>query len=414
MSLRETLIQYFQEGVRQESSLIGVELEQFIVHADSGKAAFYGERGGVRDVIRKMMALYPGAVPIEGEDLLGFVTDHFTVTLEPAAQLEISTSPAGSIRELARILKGGLEKLESVLLPMGLKACACGCQMESRVDEIPLIPKERYRLMDRHFQSTGNGGREMMRGTCSTQAAVDYTSEEDFRVKLQAAHYWLPALMLLMDHADRFQGEPLTGFLKRYDIWERTDPARCGILPGVFSPSYGFGEYAEFLERMPLILKETENGEVYTGFQTAGEIYENKEPDEEETEHILSMAFPFVRVKHYLEIRMADSVPFKYVTAYGALLKGLLYSKGALSHVQEQINAEGITEERLRDTMHELMQKGWEGSIYGRPARAFVRETLKMAGRDLEAEDRAFLEAFREVVDCSGIGNVEARMVCGL
>lgn len=39
------------------------------------------------------------------------------------------------------------------------------------------------------------------------------------------------------------------------------------------------------------------------------------------------MAFPEVRLKTYLELRMADSVPMNLMLAYCALLKGLLYSE---------------------------------------------------------------------------------------
>ena len=407
MKLHEALLRFFESSAKREGSLIGVERETFILHVGSGRAASYDEPGGVREVVQKLMVLYPGAKPYQGEDLLGFGTDRFAVTLEPAAQLEISTSPSDSIRELGEILQDFSEKLTSVLTPMGLTACNCGCQPESPVDTIPLIPKERYRLMDRHFLSFGHGGREMMRGSCSTQVSLDYTSEEDFRLKVQAAHYWLPVLMLLMDLGSRFQGEPVSGFLKRNDIWERTDPDRCGILPGVFSPSYGFTDYVQFLERMPLILRETRSGAEYTGFQTVQEIYQDKEVGEKEILHILSMAFPYVRLKQYLEIRPADSVPIKYALAYCALLKGLLYSPEALALVQERIATEGVTEKQVQDTMQGLMRAGWAGTIYGRPADTFIRDALQLAGQSLNEEERSYLHAFSEVVDCKGIENVE-------
>lgn len=38
------------------------------------------------------------------------------------------------------------------------------------------------------------------------------------------------------------------------------------------------------------------------------------------------MTFLDVRLKHYLEIRGADSMPFGYVMAYLALIKGIFFT----------------------------------------------------------------------------------------
>ncbi len=42
---------------------------------------------------------------------------------------------------------------------------------------------------------------------------------------------------------------------------------------------------------------------------------------EEEIEHMLSMVFPDVRLKNYIEIRMADSLPKEEAFAYTALIR---------------------------------------------------------------------------------------------
>ena len=55
-----------------------------------------------------------------------------------------------------------------------------GYQPASKVETLSLIPKERYRFMDRYFEKIGPYGRQMMRGTAATQVSIDYFSEEDF------------------------------------------------------------------------------------------------------------------------------------------------------------------------------------------------------------------------------------------
>lgn len=397
---------YLREGIKSEASFIGVEIEQFIVKRETKEAVSYYGPGGVKEIVEKLMAMYPGSEPIMGEDLLGFTAEHFTITLEPAAQIEISIFPMHSVCCLEEISKDYFEKLDSILAPMGLEALCVGCQPESKVDDLDLIPKERYRLMDMHFQKTGTGGRQMMRGSASVQTSMDFTSEEDFRKKLQTAHFFAPAWMLLCNNAKRFQGEDISGYLKRYDIWDRTDPARCGILPGVFSEDYKFEDYIGFLADMPMIFVEENGKEVYTGFKTTSELFAGKVPDETEIQHILSMAFPHVRVKKYLEIRVADSVPVPYMLAYCALVKGLMYSDEVLSNVQKQIRKDHIDEKALDAAFRDLMVNGWNGSIFGHPVRVFIQKMLDTAKENLSDTEGRYLESFYKVLQCGGICEV--------
>lgn len=397
---------YLKKGIKPEASYIGVEIEQFIVDCETKKAVPYSGPGGVKEIVKELMALYPDSEPIMGEDLLGFVTECFTITLEPAAQMEISIFPMHGIRCLEEISRDYFEKLDSILAPKGLEALCVGCQPESKVDDLELIPKERYRLMDMHFLKTGTGGRQMMRGSASVQISMDFISEDDFRKKLQLAHFFAPAWMLLCNNAKRFQGEDIQGYLKRYDIWDRTDPARCGILPGVFSEKYGFDDYTDFLAKMPMIFVEEEGKEVYTGFRTTAELFAEKIPDEKEIQHILSMAFPHIRVKKYLEIRVADSVPIQYMLAYCALVKGLMYSDEVISQVQKQIRADHIDEVALDSAFRNLMVNGWNGSIYGHPARVFIQKMLDTAKANLNDEEDRYLESFYKVLQYGGICEV--------
>ena len=404
----DALVTYFEDGCKKEATSIGVELEQFIVDSDTHLAAPYAGENGVRAVTEKLMQFYPDAEPIIDEDLLGFLTKDFSITLEPAAQLEISVFPMQTVEDLGEIFLDFQKNLTKVLSTMNLTAMAVACQPESNVDDLDMIPKERYRLMDMHFQKVGTGGRQMMRGSCSTQVSVDYLSEDDFRRKLQAVTYFAPALMLLTDHANRFQGTDLTGHLMRSDIWERTDPIRSKILPNVFSPTYGFQDYAEFLGNIPLIFRITEEGYEYTGFQTVSELYADRAPTEDELLHILSMGFPHVRLKHYMEVRVADAIPDPYIMGYCALVKGLLYNDEVLTLAQKRITAEYITNQTVENTIVGLRKDGWNGTIYSHPAKEFACEVISLAEAVLDEKEKEYLQSMNDVVTYGGIFQVPA------
>lgn len=397
-ALLNTLEAYFRAGIKSSyHQKIGVEVEHFILNEQTGEALPYAGPGGVMEILKALMALYPGAKATGGDHLLGFEVPEFNITLEPAAQLEISIAYMESVTEIEYIYLTFREKLDAVCRAFHACVRTCGTQPVSRVDDLQLIPKERYALMDRYFTEAGTDGREMMRGTCSTQVSIDYFSEEDFRRKIQAAYYFTPLLKLLSDNSPVFQGVRTQGYLKRNDIWDRTDNRRCGVVPGIFAEDYSFADYAAFLAAMPVIFTEKDGLMNYTGLQSTADVYAGQAPDREETMHIISMAFPDVRLKQYLEIRAADAMPARYIPAYCALIKGLLYSEEVLDRVQGSIREHQMTEDTVRETQRQLMARGWDGEIYGRKAADFAAKAIGLAGQNLDDRERKVLERLFEI-----------------
>ena len=395
---KESLVRYFAQGAKNSrTSALGVEVEHFILDRSARSAVPYSGEKGVRQILTRLMEYYPEAKILPDDDFFGFRVPEFTITLEPAAQLEISIAPSDSISEIKNVYQEFLSNLEAVLSGFGYTVVHSGTHPTAKVADLELIPKRRYDLMNRHFQTFGTGGMEMMRGTASLQISIDYYSEEDFRRKMQAAYYYGPLLKMFCDNAPSFQGVRLDTHLKRTDIWRRTDPKRCGILPGVFSPSYGFEDYAGFLGNMPPIFLKSGKEIIPTGDKTVASIFEGKSLCEEEITHIISMAFPDVRLKQYLEIRFADSVPSPLTEAYCALIKGLFYSEEGLSYAQEQIRSKNITEDTLRSAEDDLMLHGWEGSLYGQSAKEAAVSILDLAKEHLLQEEKAFLDPFYTV-----------------
>lgn len=413
---KTSLTRYFKEGVKAAGEArLGVEVEHFILDGERRTAIPYAGGGGVREVLTRLMARYPEAESLPDDDFFGFRVPEFTITLEPAAQLEISIAPTSSVRRIGEIYQSFAENLNAVLAEFGYAAINAGCQPVSRVAELALIPKRRYDLMNAHFQAYGTGGMEMMRGTASLQVSIDYQSEADFRKKIQAAYYYAPVLKLFCDNSPSFQGVPLNTRLKRTDIWRRVDPSRCGILPGVFSASYGFADYAAFLGNMPpIFLKQGEGKILPTGARTIAELYDGRAPGADEIPHLLSMAFPDVRLKQYLEIRFADSVPPPFLLAYAALIKGLLYSEIGLACAQERIfSGEPMSGDDVRRAEDALMEQGWSAAVYGRPAGELAGKALELARRGLPESEREFLNAFDAVVRYGGIREIPRTARCG-
>lgn len=409
---KDSLVNFFSEGVKTDHSAnLGMEVEHFIVDPVERSAVPYSGERGVRQILTRLIERYPEAEIPEEDDFFGFVVPEFAITLEPAAQLEISIAPCNSVLWIVEVYNKFRRQLDAVLSEFGYTAVYAGCHPFTKVEEMEMIPKRRYDLMNAYFKTSGTGGMEMMRGTASLQVSIDYQSERDFREKLQAAYFYGPVFKLLCDNSPYFQGVKQETYLKRTDIWRRTDPSRCGVLPGVFSDSYGFEDYAEYIGGIqPIFMKEGKNI-TPTGNETVAELFEGRAMNEEEVTHALSMVFPDVRLKKYLELRFADTVPVPFMAAYCVLLKGLLYSEEGIGYAKERIRAGNLSEKDIIHAEDELMEHGWNGEVYGISVSEMTKHMLEMAERNLQENERACLDPFYAVVRYGGIQRIPAEEI---
>lgn len=118
-SWADVFVAYFQRGIKRNIvPRLGIEIEHFIVSHDTKTAVPYDGKNGVREILCRLMAHYPNATVLMEEDLLlGFLTEDFTVTLEPAGQIEISIVPTESIACIADIYADFCRILQKELSP---------------------------------------------------------------------------------------------------------------------------------------------------------------------------------------------------------------------------------------------------------------------------------------------------------
>ncbi len=112
--------------------------------------------------------------------------------------------------------------------------------------------------------------------------------------------------------------------------------------------------------------------------------------------HAMSMVFPDVRLKSYVEIRPADSMPVPYALGYAALIKGLFYGKGTLDELAQSCH--DISEDDVARAKDALMEKGYAAEVYQRPAAEICDELVAIARRGLPAAEWSFLDPIAELV----------------
>ena len=320
---RKNIIRYFEQGCKEEKTPLhfGLELEHFVVDKKSKKSIPYNGKRGMEELLERLRPRYPKTQEASGH-LIGLSCEEYAVSLEPASQLEISIAPQESIQKIMSIYHKFRAEMESILQEWDFELVTKGYQIHDCVNQLPLIPKKRYEYMDRYFDKIGIYGKQMMRGTASTQISIDYYSEEDCTKKYYVAFALSDILAKLTENTPVYEGKPFDGHFLRRDIWKKTDKDRVDITPYEKDGEINFARYTDFLFDTPIIVDSKDGNDSYSE-KTIGEICEERILSTAEMEHVLSMVFPIIRIKKYLEIRIADSMEEESVKCYLILMKGL-------------------------------------------------------------------------------------------
>ena len=275
-------------------------------------------------------------------------------------------------------------------------------------DDITLSPKKRYKYMDAYFRKTGKYGKYMMRASASTQVSIDFSSESDLNRKLGILQKISPVLMIAMENKtcsdSTLKDHPGRPHLFRIQEWDDLDDARTGFYPHSFEPGFGYDSVADVVIRTPLILL-TDNGETTdVGSDNAHDLFAkglltedglDKEHRIRLIEHFISMGFFHFRIKKYIEVRVADSVPLDRALGYVALIKGIVYSDENLKILEEELR-EIDSVEKIQQAVEEIEKYGFDAVIYGgRKASYWAARITELALDKLNDTDREYLSNVR-------------------
>lgn len=391
----DAIAAFIESGCIAGEGALGIELEHIIVREDGSPVNYSGE-DGIQSVLEVLRADYPQATYDAEGDLLGVARPGEAVTIEPAAQVELSAGPFHELASAQTCFERFEEKLCGVLALKHGKLAKTGYHPTARATNLELIPKQRYEYMNRYLGAVSPFGPCMMRGSASTQVSIDYASIGDCIRKYRVASMLTPILSLICDNSPIFEGAPRTHRMVRTEIWQHCDPERCGIVPGAVEDGFSLRDYARWVYDTPAILVPDGQGGWREDSRRFSEIYATRPMDRADIEHALSMVFPDVRLKTYLEIRPADAMPVPYVVAYAALVKGIFYCEESLTRAEELIGS--ITTSDVERAKNSLQELGYAGEVYGKPAAEFADEVIAAARAGLSESERGFLEPLEKLV----------------
>jgi glutamate--cysteine ligase len=361
LETKAQLIRYFESGAKpRDKWRIGTEYEKIAVSARDGRALPFSGPAGVEELLRRLVDRHGYEPEDEHGRIIALKGERAPITIEPGGQIELSGEQCETIhcahseftRHIEQIVEIGHE-LNAVILGLGM-------QPISRLDEIELLPKDRYRIMFPYMARKGGLGQRMMKQTAGVQANLDYSDEADAMRKLRVSMGVVPLVYAMFANSPLCDGG-LNGYQSyRGHIWNDTDPDRCGTLEFVFRDDAAFEDYAEYALDVPMYFIERNHqyvnltaqpGITFRQFMERG--FGRERATVEDWSNHLTTLFTDVRLKKYIEMRTADSQPPALMLALPALCKGILYDDDCLAAAWDLVKRWSFSERlSLTDAAH--------------------------------------------------------------
>jgi glutamate--cysteine ligase len=388
------LVAYMASGARPRPEWrIGTEHEKFgFTHEDLRPLPYDGPRG-IRALLDGLAERFGWQPVLEHGRPIALLKDRCSVTLEPGGQFELSGAPLETIHQTCCEVHTHLDEVKKVAEPLGIGMLGMGFQPLWRREDIPWMPKDRYRIMRDQMLAKGKLGLDMMLRTCTVQVNLDFASEADMVRKFRTSLALQPVATALFANSPFDDGEPNGYQSYRSHIWTDTDPDRCGILPFVFEDGMGFERYVDWMLDVPMYFVYRDGGYIdarglsFRDFlQGRLPVLPGEIPSITDWADHLTTAFPEVRLKRFLEMRGADGGAWSSLCALPALWTGLLYDDQALDEAAAMI-ADWTIEEHTR-LRADVPRHGLRTPFRGGTVLDLARQMVRLASDGLTRRAR--------------------------
>ena len=386
------LVDYVAQGSKPKSAWrIGTEHEKFAFETRTLKRLPYDGPSGIRAMLQALTRF--GWEPVsEKGNVIALTQAGASVTLEPGGQVELSGAPLENLFQTCNEVNTHLDQVKQIGADLGIGFMGLGFDPKWARAEVPWMPKGRYRIMREYMPKKGKLGLDMMLRTCTVQVNLDYSSEADMVKKFRASLALQPIAVALFANSPFTEGKP-NGFQSyRSHVWTDTDPDRSGMLDFVFEEGMSFERYVDYVLGVPMYFVYRDgnyidaSGQSFRDFM-AGKLpaYPNQIPTMSDWADQLTLPFPEVRLKRYLEMRGADGGPWRRLCALPALWTGLLYDQAALDAAWDLVK--GWTAEQRTQLRDDVPRQGFAARVGKMTVRDIARETVEIARDGLKARN---------------------------
>ncbi|SDJ09093.1 glutamate--cysteine ligase [Lutimaribacter saemankumensis] len=412
----DQLASYLESGCKPKQDWrIGTEHEKFGYCKDTHLPIPYDGPRSVKAVLEGLREKH-GWTPVEeAGNLIGLTKDGANISLEPGGQLELSGAALETIHQTCDEVNEHLREVKDIADKVGVGFIGLGAAPEWTHEQMPMMPKGRYRLMTSYMDKVGTMGKSMMYRTCTVQVNLDFSSEADMVKKLRVALALQPVATALFANSPFFEGKPNGHKSWRSRIWRDLDPARTGTLPFVFEDGFGFQRYVDYALDVPMYFVYRDGQYIDALGQSFRDFLDGKLPAlpgetptlSDWADHLTTI-FPEARIKKYMEMRGADGGPWRRLCALPALWVGLMYHQDSLDAAWDLAKHwDAETREAWRV---EASVRGLQAIVGGRRMIDLASEVLDISRAGLKArarpglggmvqDERHFLHALEDSIE---------------
>ncbi len=342
-----------KSGSRQggEVGSVGVELECFpvVFHTEEkiSPAKLYDNENSLTEILIQFSEKKEGKARYSNHNLerelqnlvvcaIDF-PDGSSFQFEPGAQVEISTAPCQNIESVSEKINALQEILHEVSRQSNFRFVQVGSHPWFGADAIGMqLNKSRYNAMAKYFDRINDYGRQMMVQTSSLQVNLDTGGDWDTRIKrFVAANLIAPFASAIFANSSMIAGKASGYKSCRSYLWQHLDKTRTGVfnmeqLSKQLCKESLIDAYLQFALKAPIIYLEEFGAEVFDNDITfkywLSHPIRGIEPSLAHFKNHLSLLFPEVRLKGYLELRSVDAPPTAWQMVPILFYCGLLYS----------------------------------------------------------------------------------------
>ena len=329
----------------------------------------------------------------EGENVIALKREGASVSLEPGGQLELSGAPLENVHQTCGEVHRHLREVKEVADEMGAGFLSLGFRPDTKLEDVPVMPKGRYGIMRAYMPKVGTHGLEMMFRTCTVQTNLDFSSEADMVKKMRVSLALQPIATALFANSPFTDGVPNGYKSFRSRIWLDTDADRTGMLPFAFEDGFGFERYVDYALDVPMYFVYRNgvyldaSGKSFRDFLDGKlDILPGELPTEQDFEDHLSTIFPEVRLKSFLEMRGADTGPWTELCALPAFWVGLLYDQSALDTAWDFVK--DWTEEERLELRRDVAKNGLQTKFRDQTVQGLAKIILMISREGLKARGR--------------------------
>ena len=410
------LAEYLNAGCKPiKDWKIGTEHEKFGFVTDNFSPLPYDGQCSIKAMLEGLRDKYNWSEILEENNIIGLTKDGANVSLEPGGQLELSGAPLDSIHETCDEVNQHLKEVKSIADDLGASFFGLGAAPEWSHEDMPMMPKGRYKLMTDYMGRVGTHGTQMMYRTCTVQVNLDFSSEQDMIKKMRVGLALQPIATALFANSPFFEGKLVNHKSWRSRIWRDLDEDRTGMLPFVFEEGFGFEAWTEYVLDVPMYFVYRDGKYIDALGQSFRDFLDGKLPAlpgerpkiSDWADH-LTTVFPEARVKQFIEMRGADGGPWRKLCALPAFWVGLMYDQNSLDSAWDICkNWDANTREEMRIA---ASKEGIAANTNGLSLLDLARELLDISRAGLKNRARPgngglvpdechFLNAIEEVIE---------------